>query len=349
MEKLNKEPIDNTNVNLLHENTPTSELEETASRAALENNSADDLAWSDIIKPENTQPTETEFSQAEFDLVHQQRDEILATAEQVRTGEKYLTKTETKELGHYALALARNKYLGPAEAEAMMINLAASTQDQEHSVLAHRTINEQFNLSSPEHRRGSHEIASRVIAMVNKDNIHPAMATGIALEEAFVDRYGRSSDESIALQVEAVKEKRNEDGAMEIHDKIHARSALIDSYGAAIKKIRSAETNDDIIKAGNTILNTAFEKAESPSPTSEDVIIIEAAVKILEEQSDKVSQFKSDIKELHEMVQDIVKNAPESQQEDFRKAYAEAMSSNFNVDNALEELSHSDYSDKIAA
>lgn len=346
MEKLNNHQIDKPSGEQLHETTFTSIDEETATRTELTAEQAENLSWADIIQVDTTAEFNNPLDQQEFDRVHQERDELLQTAETIRTGERSLTKAEAKELGNLAINLARNKYLGPAEAEAMMVNLAASTKDNGHSVLAHRTINERFNLSSPEHRRSSHDIASRVIAMSNNE-LSPAAANGQAIEEAFIDRYGYTSDDSIGKQIEAAKVKRDENEAEEIHKKTHAR--LIDSYSDAISTIRAATSEKELSTAGNKISNIAFEKAESQTHTPEDVLLIETAVKILEEQSHKVPTFKADAEELHEMVQDIVKNAPESQQEDFRKAYAEAMSSNFDIDDALKELSQTDDKDKIAA
>lgn len=346
MEKLSPSSVDHTNDEQLHEKNLTSGNEELAPREIIDTVEQDDRSWADIIKadiePEFIDPS----AQAEFDLAHLQRDEILQTAEEIRTSERRLTNAEAKELGLRAITLARNQYLGAAEAEAMMVNLAASTQKHDHSVLAHRTINERFNLSSPEHRRSSHEIASRVIAMTNKE-LGPATANGRAIEEAFFDRYGHTSDESIINQIETAKIKRDEDEAIEVHRRMHAR--LIDSYGAAISTIRSATSEKEISTAGNKISNIAFEKAESLTHTPEDILIIEAAVKILEEQSDKVSSFKSDAEELHELVQAIIEKAPASQQEDYKKAYDEVMSGDFNIDNALKELSQTDANEKIAA
>ena len=346
MEKFNNNQIDTPNGDQLHETTFTPSSEEAAARTELAPDSRENLSWSDIIQADEQPEFNNLEDQLEFDRVQQERDDILQTAEAVRSGERVLSNAEAKELGRLAINLARNKYLGAAEAEAMMVSLAASTKDQGHSVLAHRTINERFNLSSPEHRRSSHEIASRVIAMTNKD-LDPATANGQAIEEAFIDRYGHTSDESVIKQIETSKAQRDDNEAEEVHKKMHAR--LLDSYGDAISTIRTATSEREISTAGNKISNIAFEKAESQTHTPEDVLLIETAAKILEEQSHKIPTFKVDAQELHEMVQEIIEKAPESQQEDFRKAYAEVMNGNFDINEALKELSQSDDKEKIAA
>lgn len=293
----------------LHKNTSPEDLPtpaETPEKNDLDNDSH--LAYSRMGEASTTLSATDE----EHQQIASQRDEINITADLIRTGELQLSEFETRQLGWRAIELAQSPHTGAADAEIMMTNLAASTKLAEHAIMAHRTINEVFSEahSSADHRRESHNLASRVIAMTNRD-LDSSTVQFSQSEPMFVERFGESSDVRMSDLMQEVKD----DIEQEVIDIRHTENQkkILKYYSDAFRTIDKAK---DTVTAGNRLINLAWGATEGlPEPI--DILLLEGVANRLESISPK---FADKISELHAHAEQLVEEADPAEQEAFQFA-----------------------------
>lgn len=217
-----------------------------------------------------------------FEEIAQQRQEVIDQAELIRTSEHPIDYEVISELGERAFSLAQHDYTYPAQAEYMMTHVAASTKDPSIIDKAHKTIDNVFS-SQPDHLRAeSHDLANRTIELTNKQR-SMQQASGIAIEQSFMERYNTTSDGILSrmMEHEADLHEQRYNKAAEKYDPREEVVSQKEAYGLWKTAFKSLEVSqEEVLRqiAAEEIAEVAEIVAAKVLPSSERGQIDQEAV-----------------------------------------------------------------------